>query len=1311
MLFKYTPVKRFITLSALSFAIAAANSQNANAAPAGGGVTNGTAEITFDTNTTVIDQTSQNVSINWDSFNVASDEAVRFDQPNASSIAINNITNGTDSPSKILGSITSNGQVFLSNPNGFLFGAGSSINTGSFLATTSNMAMNLEDFEETTLNEIDNKLILTNPTEAAIIIQGSDGSGLDAASITTREAIGDKALNRDESFIAIFSSNISNSGNLTAQDSSIFLSDKNTGTIKLYGLDIGIDINDLTASKLGVNLSEQSGTLKTGSDNYIVLSTTDFSTVIQSAIKNPDSLSDVNFQKHLENYNVSVYGNDLTLAGSNPISTTIDDDQERTLSFIATGDLEILSSIQNKNLNLVLDSQNISIGKINSSVSLGGGDNGNGLKSIDISTHIDSDTQEGGVTTLYTGMKAFHDIKIDSNIHYGGNDNSSQLLFNTVDSDGTISFFKHIESKDTDAGIIIESNTINLAGINDFKTVELDASIINFNQSNSQNTSYINATSISTRGNSELYLNTDVTLTASEIDLSGVSLASYEYGEDTNKSSYSLTLNSGGTDGQFKLSNINDSSAIGSENLTTIDGLIIESAVGTSSNLYISGNLTANSFIAGEKDKGSLVMTLSDGLNINNVSEFDTQNAVINGSYALNINSGSSNSTAKLGRVSDTSLLTSVAVNDFNAIYLSEDINVSSGDITLAATNIYINKFGSSEASSQILNIANNSNANISLTGNTLTENSSGLNIGTFNGNVSIGKISNLNSFSINKSLMTEGEVLLKGDISVTDNINLSNLGDINIGQDITLSANTFNSTSSHILSPANHLQILTSKQADIGSLSANNITIVGSNEAALSNTNLYGDVLATDKLALLNTSIVLQADLSLSGDINFLDAPALDENNKPTINGHHKLYINASNSDIYVYDFGSTDSLDSLTIKGNGNISFTDMPNIIGTNGLSLLGDLKLYVEKDKTFNYDGNIDLSGTTINGSGTLTFTSLNGDISLGTIGNDSEISSLTINSSGKLNLHGDITLTEPIYDFSGVSAIQIHQDMTFGSSDVAAVVDFGDATLDGTYGLTLFSDQLTLGTIGSNIALQDLTIYSNSDLTLKNNITMVGSANINAESLTLENTITTTGLNIDLNTNGNLTMSSTAILNADSGDINLVSSSGDISIGEITALENVNINAQAGSIFNSINDYVSNTSTSTNITSKNQDLNALNKIGSDVNSPIVINAQDGGSITVQANQNIYIANLSNSEVSSRSTVIDSGAASGSAESDAYSQFKLSSINQVNTPTVTSNAGLISNLTWQADEEESVRKLKTPVTAPPIYHSRKGWRLGY
>jgi len=101
--------------------------------PVGGQVVSGVASIAQSGEITTIRQSSQDLVLNWQSFNIGAQETVDFLQPSAAAIAVNRIlgTNGT----QILGHLDANGQVWLINPNGVLFEQGAQVNVGGLVAS------------------------------------------------------------------------------------------------------------------------------------------------------------------------------------------------------------------------------------------------------------------------------------------------------------------------------------------------------------------------------------------------------------------------------------------------------------------------------------------------------------------------------------------------------------------------------------------------------------------------------------------------------------------------------------------------------------------------------------------------------------------------------------------------------------------------------------------------------------------------------------------------------------------------------------------------------------------------------------------------------------------------------------------------------------------------------------------------------------------------------------------------------------------------------------------------------------------------
>lgn len=132
--------------AALSLALIAQTAYAAppvpGALPTGGQVVAGQAAISQAGSAMTIQQGSDRAILNWNNFSIGSGASVNFQQPSASAVALNRVV-GAD-PSAIYGSLTANGQVFLINPNGVLFGQGARVDVGGLVASTLNIRN--EDF-------------------------------------------------------------------------------------------------------------------------------------------------------------------------------------------------------------------------------------------------------------------------------------------------------------------------------------------------------------------------------------------------------------------------------------------------------------------------------------------------------------------------------------------------------------------------------------------------------------------------------------------------------------------------------------------------------------------------------------------------------------------------------------------------------------------------------------------------------------------------------------------------------------------------------------------------------------------------------------------------------------------------------------------------------------------------------------------------------------------------------------------------------------------------------------------------------------
>lgn len=180
----------------------------ARANPEGGSVVQGAATITqTNPKTVTVNQTTDKAVINWRSFSIGADETTRFNQPSSSSTTLNRVTG--DQVSKILGNLSANGKVFLVNPNGIVFGAGSKIDVAALVASTADIKN--ENFMAGNL-----RFDIPGKVGAEIINQGS---------ITAA----------DGGLVALVSPVLRNSGIIQARLGKVALASANGVTLDLYG--------------------------------------------------------------------------------------------------------------------------------------------------------------------------------------------------------------------------------------------------------------------------------------------------------------------------------------------------------------------------------------------------------------------------------------------------------------------------------------------------------------------------------------------------------------------------------------------------------------------------------------------------------------------------------------------------------------------------------------------------------------------------------------------------------------------------------------------------------------------------------------------------------------------------------------------------------------------------------------------------------------------------------------------------------------------------------------------------------------------
>ncbi len=160
-------------LTPLQQAIAQAQPVAAGTLPTGQTIRSGTASFSTTGNVLEVSQQSARLQTDWTSFSIGRDATVKFVQPSATAVALNRVT-GADG-SQILGRLESNGQVFLVNPNGVLFGNGAQVAVGSLVASTldlsdANFRAGVNSFSGTSTAAVENQGSLSAASGGAIAL-------------------------------------------------------------------------------------------------------------------------------------------------------------------------------------------------------------------------------------------------------------------------------------------------------------------------------------------------------------------------------------------------------------------------------------------------------------------------------------------------------------------------------------------------------------------------------------------------------------------------------------------------------------------------------------------------------------------------------------------------------------------------------------------------------------------------------------------------------------------------------------------------------------------------------------------------------------------------------------------------------------------------------------------------------------------------------------------------------------------------------------------------------------------------------------
>ena len=199
--------------------------QSVMANPAGGVVGSGQATINQTTTShTTINQITDRVVIDWDSFDINAGEITEFVQPSAASAALNRV-HDVDA-SIIAGQLKANGNVMVINPNGVAFTGTSKVDVGGLVVSTA---------------DVDNSNFMAGGKLEFNQAGNADGSIINNGEITIKQA----------GVAAFVAPRVENNGIIRADMGKIALASGDAFTLDMYGDKLlAVTVSDEVAAKI-----------------------------------------------------------------------------------------------------------------------------------------------------------------------------------------------------------------------------------------------------------------------------------------------------------------------------------------------------------------------------------------------------------------------------------------------------------------------------------------------------------------------------------------------------------------------------------------------------------------------------------------------------------------------------------------------------------------------------------------------------------------------------------------------------------------------------------------------------------------------------------------------------------------------------------------------------------------------------------------------------------------------------------------------------------------------------------------------------
>ena len=292
------PKSRLALLLCAALTLASAGAAGVRAQsvlPSGAQVASGSATVTTSGTALTVNQTSNSAILNWQSFSIGAGNSVRFNQPSASSVALNRVVG--NNRSELFGSLSSNGQVFLVNQNGITMGPNSQIDTGGFVGST--LGIKDSDFNA-------GRYLF----DRANNVGGLAGTIVNQGSIVTAN-----------SYTALIAPQVNNSGVIVAQQGRIGIAAGDTVALDLVGdgfLSLKIQKSALDAAVVNT------GTLQADGGSVVIYAASAnalLDTVINSAgVVRANTLANVNGRilLYTVDQGATIVSGEVSARGANP---------------------------------------------------------------------------------------------------------------------------------------------------------------------------------------------------------------------------------------------------------------------------------------------------------------------------------------------------------------------------------------------------------------------------------------------------------------------------------------------------------------------------------------------------------------------------------------------------------------------------------------------------------------------------------------------------------------------------------------------------------------------------------------------------------------------------------------------------------------------------------------------------------------------------------------------------------------------------------------------------------------------------------